>query len=320
MRRSGTAHGRRSRRQCRTGKPRRTGGGRRGCGGGGDKAGRAAREGRPPVPRPPGRAVATPCQPGRRVDTLCGAGSRDSRGEHGRPGPQPAQHPQVHRRARRRRDRRAAAPRRHGGAVRRQPAAVAVHRGPRPRHAGADHRVAPLRQDAAVGAGRDHRLRRPRRRQVGGALDPGLRRLHREPADRGRTARPGGRVARRPPAAGARDRAARRCSASPRRWCRSPSSRSAGRRSARSRPTATTRPASTPSAGDGRAALPSRPAHRRAAPSSVRVDSLSRPGRGYLCHSTRDAAGAALRPGAGETGPAPRVGYHRLQAERRGEP
>ena len=31
--------------------------------------------------------------------------------------------------------------------------------------------------------------------------------------------------------------------------------------------------------------------------------------RGYLCHSTRDAAGAALRPGAGETGPAPRVAY-----------
>ena len=33
--------------------------------------------------------------------------------------------------------------------------------------------------------------------------DPGLLRLRREPADRGRTARPRGRVARRPPAAGA---------------------------------------------------------------------------------------------------------------------
>ncbi len=53
------------------------GGGRAGAAGGGDEAGRAAREGRPPVPRSPCRTAAAPCQPGRRVDTLVGEASRD---------------------------------------------------------------------------------------------------------------------------------------------------------------------------------------------------------------------------------------------------
>ena len=51
-----------------------------------------------------------------------------------------------------------------------------------------------------------------------------------------------------------------------------------------------------------------------------RVDSLSRPPRGYVMPLDPCAAGAALRPGAGETGPAPRVTYGQAQTERRGEP
>ena len=108
------------------------------------------------------------------------------------------------------------------------------------------------------------------------------------------------------PLAGARARRCARCSASPRPWCRSPSSRRL--------------------AGGAQGAVrplrrgPRAPRALVSAPAPRAVDSLSRPARGYVCHSTRDAAGAALRPGAGETGSAPRVLDDAVQTERRGEP
>ena len=313
---------RRSRQQCRTGDAAPDGGGRRGSGRGAGTR-RGGRPGRAARPFPASAAAASGASARRRLASPA-AGSIPSRrrfsrprGEHGRPGPQPAQHPQVHRPAGRRRDRGAAAPRRHGGAVRRQPAAVAVHRAARPRHADADHRVAPLRQDAAVGARRRPRLRRPRRGQVGGAVDPGLLRLRREHADRGRAARPGGRVARRPPAAGARGRRCAGCSASPSTvvpfaivpfgWPQERKEPSDRYDEARVHT----------SAGDGGRPAP-RPAAARASAAASTV--CLAPARGYSCHSTR--ARRAPPSGLAPARQAPPHGSPTTscKTERRGEP
>ncbi len=57
-----------------------------------------------------------------------------------------------------------------------------------------------------------------------------------------------------------------------------------------------------------RRALVAAGGRRPGPPSCSSPGRLSRPRHGYLWLPTRDAAGAALRPGAGETGSAPRVG------------
>ena len=266
----------------RTGTPSRSRGWRRGCGRGRRRR-RGGRPGHGPPADPLDAAPAVSarlrrpsCQAGRGVDTLHAQAPSRPRGEHGRPGPQPAQHPQVHRPAGRRARRRASAPRRHGRAVRRQPAAVAVRRGARPRDADGDHRVAPVRQDAAVGAGRHRRLRRPGERQVAVLWEQdcsaGTENVLIEAEALGLGAVWLGVH----PLRGAR-RGAARAARHPRvAWCRSPSSPSASRRSARSRPTATTRRACTPSAGEG--AVPTAPRLRSPASRSCRAGtSATRP-------------------------------------------